>query len=160
MIVLAAKHLNQIRTHAESIYPEECCGLLLGTIDKSDKMLREVWPAQNSWNARAAISWGEIEKSTTTAASKHNRFSIAPQVIFQVQKQARERQLAIIGIYHSHPDCPPVPSEFDRAIAWPSYSYVIVSVQQGNATEIRSWMLDDNHHFQPEEIVMGGNSEE
>jgi len=73
--------------------------------------------------------------------------------MFKAQKDARDRNLDIIGIFHSHPDHPAVPSEFDRAIAWQQYSYIIVSVQQGKAWELKSWSLDDNHQFQPEELL-------
>jgi proteasome lid subunit RPN8/RPN11 len=73
--------------------------------------------------------------------------------MFEVQKEVRSRNLDIIGIFHSHPDNPARPSEFDRAIAWQSYSYIIVSVQQGKACDLKSWILDDDHQFQPEEIV-------
>ena len=153
MIKVGQEHLNQIRIHAERLYPEECCGLLLGTISTGEKILTQVWETENSWGEDDAWSFQEIESTATRGASKGNRFSIAPQVMLQVQKEARDRHLAIIGIYHSHPDCPAVPSQFDRAIAWQEYSYIIVSVQQGRAEDIRSWTLDDKHQFQPEEIV-------
>jgi proteasome lid subunit RPN8/RPN11 len=71
----------------------------------------------------------------------------------RVQKQARDRELDIIGIYHSHPDHPAIPSEFDRAIAWHHYSYIIISVQQGIASDLRSWTLDPHHQFQPEDMI-------
>jgi proteasome lid subunit RPN8/RPN11 len=73
--------------------------------------------------------------------------------MLKAQKDARDRNLDIIGIYHSHPDHPAVPSEFDRAIAWQRYSYVIVSVQQGKTCDLQSWSLDDNCQFQSEEIL-------
>ncbi|MEW6498957.1 MAG: M67 family metallopeptidase, partial [Cyanobacteriota bacterium] len=84
--------------------------------------------------------------------SRRHRFSIAPQVMLKAQKDARDRNLNIIGIYHSHTDHPAIPSEFDRAIAWSQYSYVIVSVQQGSACDFKSWSLDEEHKFQPEKI--------
>lgn len=74
--------------------------------------------------------------------------------MLKVQKEARDRQLDIIGIYHSHPDHPAIPSEFDRLCGWQAYSYIIVSVLQGKARDVLSWSLDDNHQFQPEEIVV------
>jgi proteasome lid subunit RPN8/RPN11 len=69
-----------------------------------------------------------------------------------VQRDGRERNLDIIGIYHSHIDHPAVPSECDRRLAWSSYSYVIVSVVHGKASDLKSWCLDDQHQFQPEPI--------
>jgi proteasome lid subunit RPN8/RPN11 len=73
--------------------------------------------------------------------------------MLQTQKEARNRNLNIIGIYHSHPNYPAIPSEWDRIYAWTEYSYVILSVQKGQAGELQSWTLDDKHQFQPEKIA-------
>ena len=145
-LVVQPEHLAQIRTHAQQVYPEECCGLLLG--HNKRKRLIEIVPVENSWDEEAAK---RLEDGL--GGSKRNRFSIAPQVMLQMQKAARERHLDIIGIYHSHPDNSAVPSEFDRAIAWSSYSYIIVSVEQGQATNLNSWTLDEDQ-FQPEKILI------
>lgn len=112
----------------------------------------EVWPMENSWNGEDAQAFSEIKQRSHIECSKHNRFSIAPKAMLQAQKDARDHNMDIIGIYHSHPDYPAIPSEFDQAIAWPQYSYVIVSVQQGKAIDLKSWSLDDNHQFGPEEM--------
>ncbi len=141
-----------MQTHAESTYPEECCGLLLGHLRGDVKTLIEVWPTENSWGEEAGGDFKSID-SAQGKSSKRNRFSIAPIVMLQAQKNARDRHLDIIGIFHSHIDHPAVPSEFDRAIAWQQYSYIIVSVQQGLAGDLKSWNLDDDHQFQPEEIL-------
>lgn len=151
-IAVELEHLDQIRTYAQSLYPEECCGLLLGKISSRGKTLTEVVPTPNSWSEQAA-EFGELD-SAAKPKSKQNRFSIAPQVMLQVQKQARDRNLNIIGIFHSHPDTAAVPSAFDRAIAWQQYSYFIASVQQGKATEILSWTLDESRQFHSEEILI------
>jgi proteasome lid subunit RPN8/RPN11 len=74
--------------------------------------------------------------------------------MLKAQKDARDRNLDIVGIFHSHPDHPAVPSEFDRAIAWQQYSYIIVSVQNGLARDLKSWSLDDDDQFQHEEILI------
>jgi proteasome lid subunit RPN8/RPN11 len=74
--------------------------------------------------------------------------------MLMAMREARNCSLEIIGIYHSHPDHPAVPSECDRQLAWPQYSYIIVSVAQGYAAESKSWILDDTHQFQPEPIVI------
>lgn len=151
MLKLNSHHLQLIQNHAESTYPEECCGILIGQIQGNTKTLIEVLPTENSWGDKAVDNFQTIETSNKT--SKRNRFSIAPRVMFEVQKETRSRNLDIIGIFHSHPDNPAHPSEFDRAIAWATYSYIIVSVQNGKACDLKSWMLDDDHKFQPEEII-------
>lgn len=144
-----------MRTHAESIYPEECCGLLLGKLTGDAKTLIEVLPTENSWGDDADTEdvFSASESSSQRKSSKRNRFSILPKVMLFAQKDARDRHLDIIGIFHSHPDGQPVPSEFDRAIAWQQYSYIILSVQQGKACDLKSWILDEDHQFQPEEIL-------
>ncbi|NES25492.1 MAG: M67 family metallopeptidase [Symploca sp. SIO3E6] len=153
MLKLHTNHLQAIQAHAESTYPEECCGILIGHQQGDNKTLIEVFPTENSWNNEAADIFSSRETIAQSQTSRRNRFTIAPAVMLQAQKNARDRQLDIIGIYHSHPDYPAVPSEFDRAIAWPQYSYIIVSVQQGIANELKSWSLDKDHQFQPEEIM-------
>ncbi|MCC5621316.1 Mov34/MPN/PAD-1 family protein, partial [Nostoc sp. CHAB 5715] len=87
-----------------------------------------------------------------TAESKRRQYAIAPEVMLKTQREARNRSLNIIGIFHSHPDHPAIPSECDRLYAWQGYSYIIVSVQNGKAGELQSWSLDDTHQFQAEAI--------
>lgn len=155
MIFLSAEHLDRLVNHAARIYPEECCGLLLGAFDRGEKTVVEVRETENSWDG-ASEDLLKLEKETQRSPSKRNRFSIAPEVLLEVQKEVRDRNLAIIGIYHSHPDCAAIPSQFDRAIAYEGYSYLIISVRQGKAADILSWTLDEARQFQPEEIVTTG----
>ncbi|OUL36419.1 hypothetical protein BV372_07470 [Nostoc sp. T09] len=147
ILQLLPEHLQIIRTHAESTYPEECCGIILGHAMSEGKTVVEVMPTENAWNTEAA----DFPYDDTTE-SQRRRYAIAPQVMLQAQREARDRSLNIIGIYHSHTDAPPIPSECDRLYAWPEYSYIIVSVQKGKAETLQSWSLDDTHQFQPETI--------
>ncbi|MBE9035349.1 Mov34/MPN/PAD-1 family protein [aff. Roholtiella sp. LEGE 12411] len=151
MIKLSQEHLQTIRAHAENIYPDECCGIIFGYLaseTSESKTVVEVMPTENAWSTEAADFPG-----THTAESKRRQYAIAPQVMLQAQKEARDRSLNIIGIYHSHPDHPAIPSECDRLYAWQGYSYIIVSVQNGKAGELKSWSLDNSHQFQPESIT-------
>jgi proteasome lid subunit RPN8/RPN11 len=152
VLKLLSYHLQAIQAHAESTYPEECCGLLLGHLSGDVKTMVDVLPTENSWDEEAADTFQGVDRAAKHKPSKRNRFSIAPRVMLEAQKDARDRNLNIIGIYHSHTDHPAIPSEFDRAIAWQEYSYIIVSVQQGSACDLKNWSLDDNHQFQPEKI--------
>jgi proteasome lid subunit RPN8/RPN11 len=147
-IALSQTHLLSIRSHAENTYPEECCGLLLGTIADNIKTLVEVWPTKNAWSAETEDNCSEAKLLT-----KKRRYAIEPQDMLEGMKEGRDRNLDIIGIYHSHPDGQAVPSECDRTLAWPQYSYVIVSVPQGSGEEVRSWTLDPENKFQAEEIL-------
>jgi proteasome lid subunit RPN8/RPN11 len=148
---LTADHLEFMRRHAQEIYPEECCGILLGEVGTGGKRLVDIQAVANDWSDAAAEALSE-SGSEFGDYSTRRRYSIAPRVMLQTMKAARDRNLQIIGIYHSHPDAPATPSECDRRLAWPDYSYVILSVPQGLATDICSWQLDEAQQFQPEPI--------
>ncbi|NJL68709.1 MAG: M67 family metallopeptidase [Richelia sp. CSU_2_1] len=147
-IALSKAHILSIRTHGESTYPNECCGLLLGRVTGDVKTLVEVLPVQNAWVSEAEDCWPEQKQLT-----EKRRYAIAPADMLKAMKEGRDRALEIIGIYHSHNDCPAIPSEFDRAGAWSQYSYIIVSVMQGTPTDLNSWILDSEGNFQAEEIL-------
>jgi proteasome lid subunit RPN8/RPN11 len=142
-IAISVEQLQVIYNHAESVYPEECCGILLGKMTELSKTVVEVIPTINTWEKAES---GEVERS------KNSRYSINPQDIFTAQKRARELHLDIIGFFHSHPDYPAIPSTCDRTQAWEVYSYPIVSVINGKVSEIESWVLDSDGVFQLEEI--------
>lgn len=131
--------LGEIRRHAAFTYPEECCGVLIGV----------------PGNASAAHRVHRIVPSHNQRedGSRHHRFLIDPATILAAQKTARRDGLEIVGYYHSHPDHPSAPSEFDRDHAWPDTSYLIVSVAKGVAQDQRSWRLaDDRSHFDEENV--------
>ncbi|MBW4572399.1 MAG: M67 family metallopeptidase [Tolypothrix carrinoi HA7290-LM1] len=140
MLKVSSQHLQIIRTHAASTYPEECCGIILGYLANESKTVVEVIPTENAWSGETVLD------------NKRRRYAIAPEIMLKIQKEARSCSLNIIGIYHSHPDNPAIPSESDRILAWQEYSYIIVSVPNGKAGELKSWHLDDTHQFQEEAI--------
>ncbi|HEY9783114.1 MAG TPA: M67 family metallopeptidase [Leptolyngbyaceae cyanobacterium] len=154
MLRVTAEHIRAICAHAQSTYPLECCGLLLGKLSQDGKILIEAIATENVWSAQAVESFSQIDTKWQLSENKSTHYTIAPEEILRVQKESRDRHLDIIGIYHSHPDHPAIPSEFDRVCAWQAYSYIIVSVPQGKAGELQSWCLDDNHQFQPQEIIV------
>lgn len=163
------EHIQTITAHAQQTYPEECCGLLIGKIDRFHssvvRSLLEVWQTQNTWDREAAAAMAELMSTRHDQAkqdqvdqnnlAKTRRYWIDPKGILEAQRYARQQNLEIIGIYHSHPDYAAVPSECDRVVAWSNYSYVIVSVVQGEAKEVLCWNLDEAHQFQPEEMRIG-----
>lgn len=126
MLHLSEEHEGQIIKHLESLYPEEGCGFLIGRSNLKKEVLQTL-PAKNI-------------KDT----SKERRYLIDPKEFLKAEKTARSLNLDVIGIYHSHPDHPSAPSEFDRAHAWPWYSYVIVAMEKGKATEMTSWVLSED----------------
>ena len=111
--------LEAILRHGEATYPHECCGLLLGRMAGPDapRLVAEAYPMRNA-----------------NQDSPANRFAFDPREHIQAQRAARDRGLEIVGFYHSHPDHPARPSQFDLDhAAWPGYSYLIVSILQGQA---------------------------
>lgn len=86
--------------------------------------------------------------------AKRNRFLIRPEELLRGEKYAREKGLDVVGFYHSHPDDRAVPSQYDLEHAWPTYSYIVVAVENGRAADLRSWeMKADRSQFDEEEIV-------
>ena len=138
-MLLLPKDLDQkIRDHGAGDYPHECCGAMLGTDSgAAGREVRALFPLINRRDD-----------------SPRNRFSITPEDFRAAERAAADRGLDLLGWYHSHPDHPARPSEFDREHAWPWYSYVIVSVDGGVPKDLTSWLLeDDRSKFQPEVVV-------
>jgi proteasome lid subunit RPN8/RPN11 len=101
----------------------------------------------------AVRCWGEMPAKLLGEDSPRNRFSVTSEDVMAAEKEARRHGLDVVGWYHSHPDHPARPSQFDRDHAWPWYSYIIVSVQNGAPQEMTSWRLnDDRQEFSPEGI--------
>jgi proteasome lid subunit RPN8/RPN11 len=151
-IEITSVQLKIITDWAETIYPEECCGILLGKMEFDRKIVVEVIPTVNDWQPHHLASQSKPDEEIHR--TKNSRYHIPPQEIFRAQKRGRDLELGIIGFFHSHPNCPAIPSEADRNQAWEVYSYPIVSVIQGNAIDIKSWVLDHDCVFQPEAIQL------
>jgi proteasome lid subunit RPN8/RPN11 len=152
-LTLHTDHENAVRRHAARDYPSECCGILLGNSDDGTKQVMEVVPLANlrhdPQRAQELLPLAELGRE-----SDRNRFLIDPLEQLKVEKDARQRGLDVVGYYHSHPDHPARPSEYDRVHAWPWYSYVVVSVERGTAKALTSWVLAaDRARFEEEEIV-------
>lgn len=134
---IAPELLQAIHRNGETAYPEEGAGLLLG---RADGDLREVLHIIELANERED-------------GARHNRFLIAPQVLLRGEQEAMRLGFDVVGIFHSHPDSPNLPSKFDREWALPWYSYIITTVQDGRAVNSRSWRLvDDRSQYIEEEI--------
>ena len=138
MLILSSESEKNIRIDSENAYPNECCGVLVGEIDHAG--VKTVRLAESIRNARED---GE----------QYHRFLITPEDMLRAEQTARAVKLDVIGFYHSHPDHPAAPSEYDKNHALPFYSYVIVSVEQGKAKELTSWELTaDRTDFLPENL--------
>ncbi|HEX7976483.1 MAG TPA: M67 family metallopeptidase [Anaerolineales bacterium] len=137
---IPADVLRQIHAHEEAAYPEEGAGLLLG---QEDGLGRRV--------AAGIVAFPNARED----AARHNRYLITPQDMLRGEQEAIRRGLDVLGVFHSHPDHPDRPSEFDREWALPWFSYLITSVQSGRAVQSRSWrLLDDRSAFEEENLVL------
>lgn len=137
MLRLSRAHLEQIFKHAEESYPNECCGIIVGT-PGDVKEASEVYRGRNVVVERA-----------------RDRYELDPRDIIEAQRRARQASLDIIGYYHSHPDHPARPSQYDTERAWPGYSYIVVSVASGRAEVANSWVYNESTRaFEPEELVL------
>ncbi|BDI33198.1 hypothetical protein CCAX7_52490 [Capsulimonas corticalis] len=132
----------EMRAHAQRDYPHECCGFLIGKPGAEGVAVHEVRAADN-----------------TRQDSPRNRFEIDPGELMRVDKAARAAGLSVVGFYHSHPDAPASPSEFDREHAWQGYCYIIVSVLSGQPAEMNNWLLLDDHSGYTQDAVRIVNSE-
>jgi proteasome lid subunit RPN8/RPN11 len=135
-LMILPRHLQTITRHGEGSYPEECCGFLIGRSDGGTTVVERV------------LSVGNERQE-----SRHNRYLISPETVLAANKEARSLGFDVVGYYHSHPDHPARPSEFDRDHAWPGLSYLIISVQGGKLADTRSWRLSDDRERFEEEAV-------
>ena len=136
---IGAGEVEHIHDHAREAYPEECAGALVGMDTGEMKVVVDVWRAQN-----------------THEEDRGRRFLIEPLQIKEFEERVQERDMDLLGFYHSHPDHPAEPSEYDREHAWPYYSYVIASVGEAEVNYMRSWVLkDDRSGYDEEPIAFG-----
>lgn len=128
--------LETITAHAIAGYPNESCGFLLGSDDVDFRHLRDVLLVENS-----------------KEGDQRKRFEISPRDYMKAEREAAIRGLDLLGIYHSHPDHPAIPSRHDHKQAVPFFSYVILSIREGALSKYTSWQLDDNGVFVREPIL-------
>lgn len=129
---------DSIVQHGEAGFPNEICGILLGKETDGRRYIRTVMPIENQFEAD----------------EQYHRFRITPEAMFKAERLARHDRLDVLGVYHSHPNAEAQPSEYDRDhAAWTAWSYVIVSVREGKAANLRAWKLrDDRSAFDEEDV--------
>ena len=138
MIALPKRLYKQIQQHAESAYPTECCGLLLGKVKGKDKYVHHIMETEND-----------------AEGLKRRRYCVPPQSLLAAENLSREKGREVFGVYHSHPDHPAKPSEFDRECAIPYFEYIIVSISKGRITEMNCWFLaEEKAAFEREELLI------
>jgi proteasome lid subunit RPN8/RPN11 len=125
-----------IREHANRVYPEECAGALFSKLDSDERVIIESMELDNSDNEE----------------NRKRNFEISPADYMKAEKYADENNMVLAGIYHSHPDNPAVPSQKDLMKAMPVFSYVIISVKNGEQAELRSWIINKQGLFEEETV--------
>ena len=120
-----------IRRHGEQTFPHECCGALIGRDDGSN-------PGSDSRVTAA------VPLPNTTEEGPRRRFLVRPSDYRLAEQRASELGGELLGFYHSHPDHPARPSQFDLDHAWPNFAYVIVSVMAGAARDMTAWFLKED----------------
>lgn len=137
MITILSTARELMLDDAIQAFPDECCGFLFGTEDATGN--REISKIQVVNNAKEG--------------DKRRRFVIAPLDYMKAEQYAEEEELQLLGVYHSHPNHPAIPSEHDRVAAQPFFSYIIISVLEGRIGPIRSWRLNEEEQFDEEAVV-------
>lgn len=130
MIEIEQKPWQTMVLHAERVYPNECCGAMLGHTGASGKVVTEAVALENAW-----------------AGEQGERYQIRPEDLLKADREARTRGLDLIGIFHSHPDCDAYFSETDLKNSCPWYSFVVLSVQQGQFHHAKSFLPDPDQRW-------------
>ena len=141
-VTLPPELIEQMRRHALATYPDECCGFLIGADDRfrgsPRRTVEAVEPAANEFE-------GE----------RRRRFVISPAEILAIERRLEGSPRSVVGFYHSHPDHPARPSEFDRDHAWPWYTYVVLSVTKVEVPAVGAFELDEaSGEFRPVELAV------
>ena len=138
MIKISKEAIGKIELHGKKTYPEECCGVMLGRSDGDRQTVYDI-----------------VEFDNNQDENRRRRFFVTPKQYLQAERLASENSLELLGFYHSHPDHPAIPSEYDRDHALPWFTYVIVSIMDREAKGIAAWLLsEDRSHFNEREMLV------
>jgi proteasome lid subunit RPN8/RPN11 len=145
VIRLGAALRAEMERHAEREYPRECCGLLVGRIvdEGRTRIIHATVPVANTF---------------AEAGEHYHRMAIEPLAYARAERRYAAEGLGVVGNYHSHPNHPAVPSPYDleHLAPWPTMSYVVISVREGKAVDLRSWELEADRSRFEEEVIEEG----
>lgn len=135
MLMIEQTPLNEMLQDALQTFPDECCGFFFGRGRAEGRIITKSIVVRNSKDG-----------------DKRRRFEISPKDYLKAERFADENELQLLGIYHSHPNHPAIPSEHDRVAAQPYFSYIIISVKENDIADVRSWQLNEAFQFEEEKI--------
>ena len=139
MLKLSQSDYLSLRQHGEETYPNECCGAMLGTVNDGHKKVVIAMPLENA-----------------SSGSQAARYELRPEDLLKADRQARQQNMDLVGIYHSHPDCGAYFSETDLKNSCPWYSFVVLAIQNGEFDHANSWLPNpEQTAAEKEELIHG-----
>lgn len=139
MIEIEKQAWDAMVAHAEKLFPNECCGAMLGVVDGGNKKVRVAVPLENSYDGAQAA-----------------RYEIRPEDLLAAEREARGRGMDLVGIFHSHPDCDAYFSATDLKNSCPWYSFVVLSVKNGKFDHANCFLPDpDQTRADKEDLIYG-----
>ena len=139
-IVLSKSIAKQIESEGAAAYPNECCGILIGKEKDGRRVVERLAPMKNAF----------------VAGEQYHRFSIDPLAQIEAEKSADDAGQVVLGYYHSHPDHPARPSEYDRTHVppWSFYGHIIVAIEKGRPAAMTAWFMnEETEQFAPLELI-------
>jgi proteasome lid subunit RPN8/RPN11 len=137
MIEIEQQPWRDMVRHAESTYPNECCGAMLGRTENGKKVVTRSVPLANSFSGEQG-----------------QRYELRPEDLLEADKAARAQNLDLVGIFHSHPDCDAYFSETDLKNSCPWFSFVVLSIKKGKLDHANSFLPDfDQTKADKEELI-------
>ncbi len=130
-IILDHKLVDVMKAHAASLFPEECCGIMLGKFENTNPLVKRMQAVKRMQNTHDKVE-------------RYHRYTIDPRDFVRVESEGESNGQEIIGIYHSHPNAQAEPSAFDRDRAWPVLSYIVIEVTKAGPIEMKSWTLSED----------------
>lgn len=150
MIRIESEPWAAMVSHAREAYPNECCGAMLGVIG-GDKTGGDKTGGAKDGDKAVRVS---MRLENSYAGAQAARYELRPEDLLAADKAARERQMDLIGIYHSHPDCDAYFSKTDLQNSCPWYSFVVLSIQKGEFHHANSWLPNfDQTEAAKEELI-------
>lgn len=137
MIRMSEQIKEALEKEAFHSFPDECCGFILGKENGEERVIEKIIVVNNA-----------------KEGDKRRRFEIAPLDYLKAEQHAEQENLTLLGVYHSHPNHPSVPSEHDRVAAQPYFSYIILSVQENRLVSVQSWKLTDQFQLEEEKVLI------